>query len=66
MLGHGFSSEIAQNKNMAASFDGILSNDRPKSPSVQQLSSISTNSTNPNENAIGKKVKNHSSINNDI
>jgi hypothetical protein len=50
MLGHGFNSEIAQNKTMATSFDNNLSNDNFKS---QQISS---NQLTSSDNSLGKKV----------
>jgi len=53
MAGHGFNSEVAQNKSMAASFDNNLSNDSPKS---QQISSSVTNQSNSTEPSLGKKV----------
>jgi hypothetical protein len=52
MLGHGFDSEIAQNKNMAASFDNHQSDDNLKQ---QQIST--RQSTPTTENSIGKKVR---------
>ncbi len=58
MVGHGFTSEIAQNRSMAATFDNTQSADSPKSQRSQQLSSSSlNNSSNTTEpNTIGKKV----------
>ncbi len=53
MVGHGFNSEIAQNKSMAASFDNNLSTDNPKS---HQISSSLTNQSNSTEPSLGKKV----------
>ncbi len=53
MVGHGFKSEIAQNKTMASTFDDNVSNDTPKSQSLQHLS---TNQTNPPDISLGKKV----------
>ncbi|CAF1193530.1 unnamed protein product [Rotaria sordida] len=50
MVGHGFNSEIAQNKNMAASFDTNLTFDNSKS---QQISS---NQLTISENSLGKKT----------
>jgi len=50
MLGHGFNSEVAQNKTMAASFDNNLSNDNSK---PQQISS---NQSTSSDNSLGKKV----------
>jgi len=57
MAGHGFNSEIAQNKSMAASFDNNSSNDSPKSQRSQQISSSLTNQSNSTEPSLGKKVK---------
>jgi len=56
MVGQGFNSEIAQNKNMAASFDGNFSSDSPKSQLSQQSLSSLTNQSNSTEAPIGKKV----------
>jgi len=53
MVGHGFNSEIAQNKSMAASFDNNLSTDNPKS---HQISSSLTNQSNSTEPSLEKKV----------
>ena len=51
MVGHGFKSEVAQNKNMASTFDNnSLNNDTPKSQSLQELS------TNSSDTPLGKKV----------
>jgi hypothetical protein len=51
MLGHGFNSEISQNKTMASSFDNNLSNDMFKT-----TSQISSNQSTLSENSLGKKV----------
>lgn len=50
MLGHGFNSEVAQNKSMAASFENNVSIDSLK---PQQ---VSLNQSSTTENPIGKKV----------
>jgi hypothetical protein len=50
MLGHGFNSEVAQNKTMAATFDSSQSTDTFNS---QQNS---TNQSTASENSLGKKV----------
>ncbi|CAF4100717.1 unnamed protein product, partial [Rotaria sp. Silwood2] len=50
MLGHGFNSEVAQNKSMAASFDTNLTLDNSK---PQQ---ISLNQSAVSENSLGKKT----------
>ncbi len=57
MVGHGFNSEIAQNKSMAATFDNNLSGDSPKSQRSQQISSSLITQSNSTETPIGKKVK---------
>jgi len=56
MLGHGFNSEVAQNKTMAASFDNNLSNDNSK---PQQISS---NQSTSSDNSLGKKVNTKQSL----
>jgi hypothetical protein len=63
MVGHGFTSEIAQNKSMAASFDNGSSNENSKSQSSPHslvsssaAAATSNNSSNTNENSLGKKV----------
>jgi hypothetical protein len=53
MVGHGFKSEIAQNKTMSSTFDENLSNDNLKSQSLQQLS---TNQSNSPDISLGRKV----------
>jgi outer membrane protein assembly factor BamE (lipoprotein component of BamABCDE complex) len=50
MVGHGFNSEIAQNKTMSASFDNNLCVDNLKS---QQISS---NQSTSSDISLGKKV----------
>ncbi len=50
MLGHGFNSEVAQNKTMAASFEQNLSNDNLKAQSIVSNQFFST------DNSLGKKV----------
>jgi hypothetical protein len=55
MLGHGFTSEVAQNKSMAATFDHALGTDSPKSQHIP-LSTSMTNMSNSAENSLGKKV----------
>ena len=66
MVGHGFTSEVAQNKSMAASFDGSHSQNSPKlrSSHNSSLSSASSNNQQPNnaDNPLGKKVKESTSI----
>ncbi len=57
MVGHGFNSEVAQNRSMAAAFEGGLSSDSPKSQRSQQISSFSPTQSNSAETSIGKKVK---------
>jgi len=53
MLGHGFNSEIAQNKNMTGNFDNNnLSNDSPQVQRSQQISSSPTST----DISLGKKV----------
>jgi hypothetical protein len=53
MLGHGFNSEIAQNKNMTGNFDNNnLSNDSPQVQRSQQISSSPTST----DSSLGKKV----------
>ncbi len=49
MAGHGFNSEVAQNKSMAASFDHNQVNDNLKSPVVSSSQSTS-------DISLGKKV----------
>ena len=49
MVGHGFNSEVAQNKSMAATFDHNLVNDNLKSPAISSSQSIS-------DISLGKKV----------
>ena len=56
MVGHGFSSEVAQNRSMAAAFDGDRSSDSPKSQRSQPMSSFPTAQSNSAETSIGKKV----------
>ncbi|UJR28491.1 hypothetical protein I4U23_009729 [Adineta vaga] len=56
MIGHGFSSEISQNKPISNNFDQNLSNDSPKSQRSQQFSSSSTNQSNSTEISINKKT----------
>ncbi len=56
MVGHGFNSEVAQNRSMAAAFDSNLSGDSPKSQRSQQISSSLTAQSNSTESSIGKKV----------
>jgi hypothetical protein len=50
MAGHGFNSEIAQNKTMAATFDSNLANDNLKSQP------ISSNQSTSSDISLGKKV----------
>ncbi len=53
MLGHGFNSEIAQNKNMTGNFDNNNpSNDSPQIQRSQQISSSPTST----DTSLGKKV----------
>lgn len=57
MVGHGFNSEIAQNKSMAALFDNNSSGDSPKSKRAQQISSsFAGPSTTGEAPSLGKKV----------
>lgn len=57
MVGHGFNSEIAQNKSMAAIFDKNSSGDSPKSQRAQQISSSFTGQPTTTEApSLGKKV----------
>lgn len=56
MVGHGFNSEIAQNKSMAAIFDNNSSGDSPKSQRAQPISSSSTGPSNAADVHLGKKV----------
>lgn len=56
MVGHGFNSEVAQNKNMASMFDNNSSGDSPKSQRAQPISSSLTGSSNTTEVSLGKKV----------
>ncbi|CAF1526039.1 unnamed protein product [Adineta ricciae] len=50
MLGHGFNSEVAQNKTMAATFDGIASNDTLKSLQASPSQAVAS------DNHLGKKT----------
>lgn len=56
MVGHGFNSEVAQNKNMAASFDNHFLNESPKSERSPQTSSSANYQSNSADIPIGKKV----------
>lgn len=56
MIGHGFNSEIAQNKNMAAIFDNNQSGDNQNSQRSQQISSSLNTQSNSQEVSLGKKV----------
>ncbi|CAF3724612.1 unnamed protein product [Adineta steineri] len=53
MLGHGFNSEISQNKSISSNFDSNASHGSPKLQHSQQTSANSSNST---EVSLGKKT----------
>lgn len=57
MVGHGFNSEVVQNRNMASTFDSNSSNDSPKPQRSQQISPSLNSLQNSNDvPAIGKKA----------
>lgn len=66
MVGHGFTSEVAQNKTMAASFDNTHSQHSPKLQPSSHSSSISSSNnqhSNTSDNPLGKKVRDASHLN---
>mgnify|MGYP006983680545 FL=1 len=59
MVGHGFNSEVAQNRNMASVFDSNSSNNSPKAQRSEQISSSLNSQQNYSTDApvLGKKVE---------
>ncbi|CAF1947799.1 unnamed protein product [Rotaria magnacalcarata] len=53
MIGHGFNSEVAQNKSLSTAFDENASNGSPK---LHQKSVSLSNQSNPSENSLVKKT----------
>ncbi|CAF4647219.1 unnamed protein product, partial [Rotaria magnacalcarata] len=52
-IGHGFNSEVAQNKSLSTAFDENASNGSPK---LHQKSVSLSNQPNPSENSLVKKT----------
>lgn len=56
MTGHGFTSEVAQNKMLAAGLEGLANNEKSRSSPTQQRSPSLAGHSASNDNQLGKKV----------